>query len=154
MDKAKDFAGDLAELKASIDVTDVLTALKESRTASPAKASTAANLKTEAPARPQRPTTTKTVAELPRRASPKPLPTAAQSFINVTTKLTPETKAKLRQAALLQAAHGRDPATEYGIVNQAVEDWLKRHGYSRRCKGEEQAHGEPTADPTEASEEA
>lgn len=154
MDKAKDFAGDLAELKASIDVTDVLTALKESRTASGDKPPAASNPKTEGAARPPRATTPKAVAELPRKAPPKVVPAATQTFKNVTTKLTPETKEKLRQAAHLQHAYGREPRTEYGIVNQAVEDWLKRHGYSRRCKGEEQAHGEPTADPMEASEEA
>lgn len=143
MDSAKDFDADLQELKTGIEIGDILAAINAPKTKSP----TPANNRSPASAKASPNEAAKPTPQPARRPPPRRPAAERPVFKNVTTKLTPETKERVRQAAKLQAAHGREPNTEYGILNQAAEEWLKRHGYAGRCKSEETAPQE--AEPSE-----
>ena len=54
---------------------------------------------------------------------------ALRAFQNVTTRLSEETNLLLTEAALRQRLGKQVPATRQDIVETAVRDWLRRHGY-------------------------
>jgi len=55
-----------------------------------------------------------------------------QPTLNVTTRLTAETNDRLTEAALRQRLKKVAPATRQEIMEQAVQEWLVRHGYDER----------------------
>lgn len=50
-------------------------------------------------------------------------------LLNVTTRLTSDTNERLTEAALRQRLKKVTPATRQEIIEQAVQEWLTRHGY-------------------------
>lgn len=64
----------------------------------------------------------------------KPLPPTPQARENVTTRLASETNELLTAAALRQKLKGNRPDTRQDIIEEAVSEWLRRHGYDRRKK--------------------
>lgn len=53
-------------------------------------------------------------------------------LVNVTTRLARETNELLTDAALRQRLEKKAPATRQDIVEAALQDWFRRHGYGRR----------------------
>lgn len=50
---------------------------------------------------------------------------------NVSLRLRPETNALLTEAALRQKLKKETPDTRQDIVDDAVQDWLRKHGYAK-----------------------
>lgn len=67
-------------------------------------------------------------------ASIEPSGMALRTRENVTTRLTSETNARLTEAALHQKLKRTHPDTRQDIIEDAVIDWFKKHGYDRRKK--------------------
>jgi hypothetical protein len=55
---------------------------------------------------------------------------------NVTTRLSHETNSQLTEAALRQRLNKATPATRQDIIEEAVQDWLRHHGYNRSQNGQ------------------
>jgi len=147
MNKRPDFASDLQELRLDVheNVASILTAARDR---SPATGETQS--KTPAPEESSLPTKPKPKprSHAPRATAKLPEASERRPLQNVSTKLPPETKELLRQAAHFQAAKRLTPDTEQGIINHALCDWFKRHGYSRRLTAVDSSPGE-TADAAE-----
>lgn len=149
MSKRPDFGVDLNQVKLDVreNVSDILTAAKE-RVAQRNLSPTSQHERVSHTPPREVPESKNIVRTQPTpKQATRPAAKEREVFQNVTTKLTPETKKRLRQAARLQEAHEREPHTEYAIVNEAVQQWLKRHGYGGRWKSEEAAP--PEAESTE-----
>jgi hypothetical protein len=59
------------------------------------------------------------------------------SLENVTTRLRRDTNELLTEAALRQRLKKKLPATRQDIMETALQDWLRKHGYSAtRCEHE------------------
>lgn len=50
-------------------------------------------------------------------------------LVPLTTRLHPDTAQALRRAYLEQKLRGQQPATQQEIVEEALHDWLRRHGF-------------------------
>src|SRR5262249_33631013 len=54
---------------------------------------------------------------------------APLALLNLSVRITPETAAALRHAMLQQKTVGRTPSSTQGIVEEALRDWLRTHGF-------------------------
>lgn len=74
-------------------------------------------------------------AEAHTRTPPKPRPKAAlvEKIVreNVSMRLRPETNELLTEAALRQKLKKEIPDTRQDIVDEALQDWFRKHGYVR-----------------------
>lgn len=142
MNKQADFGKDLATLSENIsaEVGDVLEALQQKRTTSRPTISRkrdepGAGLPTSsaesAPA-PEQPA----VASSPQRERSRsrsrliPFVERDEPLENVTTRLRHKTNELLTEAALRQRLKKEQPATRQDIVEAALGDWFRKHGYS------------------------
>lgn len=141
MNKQPDFGTDLAILNENVtaEVGDVLQALEQKRTAS---RSTVVRKKEEPAAEPPKPTAdTATTPEQPTATSlPRRQRSSSRSRLtvsveqdepveNVTTRLRRKTNELLTEAALRQRLKKEHPATRQDIVEAALTDWFRKHGY-------------------------
>lgn len=140
MNKQPDFGTDLAALQDSVsaEVGDVLHALQQKRSSprsacvskeEPVASHLAATTSVEpAPA---------TGATSPRRSRPASRSRLAsqvereEPLENVTTRLRQRTNELLTEAALRQRLKKETPATRQDIVEAALGDWFRKHGYLR-----------------------
>jgi hypothetical protein len=132
MDKKVDFASDLSVMTSNVDaeVGDVLRAISRQKKKTEVEiidvAATAAENAVQSPV----------AATPPARTSSKPrmrpLFVAEDEVIleNVTTRLRRETNAILTEAALRQRLKKINPATRQDIVEVALREWFKKHGYA------------------------
>ena len=141
MNKQPDFGSDLATLNENVtaEVGDVLQALEQKRTASrPA----IVRKKDEPGAEPRLVTADKTTppeqsaaTSLPRRQRSSSRSRLAVSVEhdepveNVTTRLRRKTNELLTEAALRQRLKKEHPATRQDIIEAALTDWFRKHGY-------------------------
>jgi hypothetical protein len=149
MSKRPDFAVDLNRVKLDVseNVSDILTAAKERVAQRNLSPRTPREAVVEMPQNDGHASKKNQRTSTLRKSATRPEPSEALVFKDVATKLTVQTKESLRRAALLQKANGLKPDTEYAITNEAVEDWLKRHGYARRLKSEDpRQHEAPLGD--------
>ena len=65
----------------------------------------------------------------PRRNSRPQEQRSRKSLVNVTTRLPRETKELLEEAALRQQLAKSAPESEQAIIDDALQQWFKRHGY-------------------------
>lgn len=142
MNKQPDFGNDLAALNENVTaaVGDVLEALQQKRSAKTSEASKKAEEKLVAPA-----ASTESVSEAgPTVATPSPrrqrtsprsrlMPTIERDepLENVTTRLRQTTNELLTEAALRQRLKKELPSTRQDIVEAALRDWFRKHGYGR-----------------------
>lgn len=142
MNKRPDFGNDVATLNENVTaaVGDVLQVLQEKRSVSrPA-------IMKESDARPAEPTANtenpsaleaSPVSNPPRRqrsATRSRLATTIEQdepLENITTRLRQKTNELLTEAALRQRLKKESPATRQSIVEAALTDWFRKHGYSR-----------------------
>lgn len=141
MDKQPDFGNDLAALQDSVtaEVGDLLHVLQQKRSAvrSP-------TVKKEEPQVPQTipafseldPSAPPTVAPTPRRqrslsrSRAVPAIERDEPLENVTTRLRQRTNELLTESALRQRLKKESPATRQDIVEAALGDWFRKHGYA------------------------
>lgn len=147
MDKKMDFGNDLSAMAGEIDadIGDVLQALTLQKkkglpkvveiNAAPVSTPHSEN-PTSAPA--QIVPTTEVRADQPQRRSRRELRmrTKPDTVIdvprqNVSTRLRPDTNALLTEAALRQKLKNVSPNTRQDIIEVALQEWLKRHGYGK-----------------------
>ena len=140
MNKQPDFGTELAILNDTVtaEVGDVLQALEEKRTAS---RPTIVRKKEEPAAEPPQVTADKATApEQPSASSPRRQRSSSRSRLavsvehdepveNVTTRLRRKTNELLTEAALRQRLKKEHPATRQDIVEAALTDWFRKHGY-------------------------
>lgn len=152
MNKQPDFGDDLANLNDNVTaaVGDVLQVLQQKRTngnavvvkqpdaaakEEPKAASTLGIEETEQPV----------VASSPRRQRSAnrsrltPTVDHGEPLENVTTRLRQKTNELLTEAALRQRLKKESPSTRQDIIEVALSDWFRKHGYSR-------SHAEESAD--------
>lgn len=142
MNKQPDFGNDLAALNENVTaaVGDVLEALQQKRTA---KASEASKKAEEQLVEPAASTELTSELNLPvaapspgrQRTSPRsrlaPTIERDEPLENVTTRLRQKTNELLTEAALRQRLKKVTPATRQDIVEAALHDWFRKHGYAR-----------------------
>jgi hypothetical protein len=143
MNKQPDFGNDLATLNESVsaEVGDVLQALQQKRTAT---RPTIVNKKDPAPGTPagSTPDLTATHEQPAAVSSPRRQRSASRSRLtptvdrdepleNVTTRLRLSTNELLTEAALRQRLKKESPATRQDIIETALGDWFRKHGYGR-----------------------
>lgn len=138
MNKEVDFGNDLAALNDNVNaaVGDVLQALQQKRTPQQ-PAAKAEEQPTEAgketPASPAEPPP----ASAPRRqrnsSRTRLTPTIERDepLENVTTRLRQKTNELLTEAGLRQRLKKESPSTRQDIIEAALDDWFRRHGYAR-----------------------
>jgi hypothetical protein len=137
MSNRPDFATDLEELKLGVqeeldqNVSKILTAVKQKRP----HASPPLNEDSQP---------TKTIdlstKQLPSSKLPRGIPVKKQtreagprdSLVNVTTRLSRETKDLLTESALRQKLAKALPDSEQAIIEEALQQWFKRNTYKRR----------------------
>lgn len=68
---------------------------------------------------------------------------ATPVIVNFTTRIARETLDQLGEAALRQQLKRLSPSTRQSIVQEAVSDWLRRHGYAKG-RGSEKVGDGPT----------
>ena len=143
MDRRPDFGKDLATLSddVSAEVGDVLQALRQKKVAGRKVVAIQrvgmGNEQQEAVAdTPSAESTDEApLSALPRRprstTRPKSKPDLDEHVFlqNVTTRLRRETNELLTEAALRQRLKKETPATRQDIVEDALQDWLHKHGY-------------------------
>ena len=131
MDKRPNFLGDVAAVNDSLqDVGSIIAAANNTKTIDikPRRetAPTAAPETVSKATRPEEPR-----ASRPRpRSRPEPPPPVV--LLNVTTRLSRETNDALTAASLHQRLKKLLPATRQDIMEEALGDWLRRHGYASR----------------------
>jgi hypothetical protein len=136
MSKAKDFSEDLAMVSNAVE-TDVDAIVKivrqkdaregELPTPLPATEQTSQAIPIVAhPASPQM-TTQRTLRV---RKSNSSAPAESIPLDNVTTRLRRDTNERLTEAALHQKLKKVQPNTRQDIIEEALQDWLRRHGYA------------------------
>jgi hypothetical protein len=145
MSKQPDFGNDLAALNDNVTaaVDDVLQVLQQKRTAN---RSIAGNTNQDAAAKHETNgaslvveavTAQPAAASSPRRqrsiSRSRLTPTVEhdEPLENVTTRLRQKTNELLTEAALRQRLKKESPATRQDIVEAALGDWFRKHGYSR-----------------------
>lgn len=143
MNKQTDFGNDLATLNENVnaEVGDVLSALQQKRTANRStldmKESPQPTAQAESPSTgdaTQEPLASTSAPRRQRSASRSRLALAVErdeSLENVTTRLRQRTNELLTEAALRQRLKKESPATRQDIVEAALCDWFRRHGYIR-----------------------
>lgn len=144
MSKQPDFGEDLAALNHSVsaEVGDVLQVLQQKRSAKkpasvpttpePPKVPVESNA--DAMALPEQPAASPAIARRQRSASRSRLVPASERdepLENVTTRLRQRTNELLTEAALRQRLKKETPSTRQDIVEAALIDWLRKHGYLR-----------------------
>ena len=142
MNKQPDFGSDLAALNENVTaaVGDVLETLQQKRAAKTSEASKNAKEQLVAPAASAEsvseagPTVT-TPSPRRQRTSPRSrlMPTIERDepLENVTTRLRQTTNELLTEAALRQRLKKELPSTRQDIVEAALRDWFRKHGYGR-----------------------
>ena len=143
MNKQVDFGSDLAALHDNVNasVGDVLEALQQKRAIK--RPESAAKLE-EKPAEPaatgeESPAASAepSVASSPRRqrtsSRSRLTPTIERDepLENVTTRLHRQTNELLTESALRQRLKKESPATRQDIIEAALGDWFRKHGYTR-----------------------
>ena len=142
MNKQPDFGNDLAALNENVTaaVGDVLEALQQKRAVKTSVTGKKVEEKLVEPAAPAEsvseaePTV---AAPSPRRqrTSPRsrltPMIERDEPLENVTTRLRQSTNELLTEAALRQRLKKATPATRQDIVEAALHDWFRKHGYGR-----------------------
>lgn len=142
-----DFGNDLSTMTEEItaELGDVLQALSLQKKK---PASKTVEFNTAHAPKPRAETSSSPSGETPRatndeaakpRAPRREQRTAAKSALdddvllqNVTTRLRPDTNALLTEAALRQKLKKTVPDTRQDIIEEALQEWLRRHGYNRR----------------------
>jgi hypothetical protein len=146
MSKQADFGNDLAALNDNVTaaVDDVLQALQQKRStkqrvsnptieASPADSTPSTT--PDAATKPEQPAASSPPNDLPRRqrlASRSKLAVTVEEdepLENVTTRLRRSTNALLTEAALRQRLKKVAPDSRQAIVEAALHDWFRKHGY-------------------------
>ena len=141
MNKQPDFGTDLATLNDNVtaEVGDVLQALEQKRTASRRPI---VSKKEEPAAEPPQVTADNTTApEQPAATSSSRRPRSSsrsrltvsieheEPVENVTTRLRRKTNELLTESALRQRLKKEHPATRQDIIEAALTDWFRKHGY-------------------------
>ncbi len=143
MNKQPDFGKDLAALNDSVaaEVGDVLQALRQKQAAKRAvivkkgETMTQEQPQTAVDAAEEKPQETAT-SHAVRRSRPaqrsrlKPVIEREDSLENVTTRLRSQTNELLTEAALRQRLRKESPATRQDIIEAALGDWFRKHGYA------------------------
>jgi hypothetical protein len=142
MNKQPDFGNDLAALNENVTaaVGDVLKALQQKRATKTTAVSKKAD---EKDVQPSAPVESVYGAELAIAApSPRRQRMSSRSRLtpsverdepleNVTTRLRQKTNELLTEAALRQRLKKEMPATRQDIIEAALGDWFRKHGYGR-----------------------
>lgn len=143
MNKQPDFGNDLAALHENVNVSvgDVLEALQQKRVVKrPEPVAKPAEKPAEPAATSEEPaavSSTSSVANQPRRqrtsARSRLTPTIEREepLENVTTRLRQKTNELLTEAALRQRLKKETPSTRQAIIETALGDWFRKHGYRR-----------------------
>lgn len=143
MNKTVDFGNDLAALNenVNVEVGDVLSALQNNRTASRPAPLTKESSAPGGPAEPTphvdasaEPLATSSAPRRQRSASRSRLALAVEReepLENVTTRLRQKTNELLTESALRQRLKKESPSTRQDIIEAALHDWFRKHGYSR-----------------------
>lgn len=143
MNKKPDFGNDLANLNDNVTaaVDDVLQVLQQKRTASrPDIAPREAVTPREQPDSATVVAPSESAKQTP--SSPRRQRFASRSRLvpevdhdepleNVTTRLRQKTNERLTEAALRQRLKKETPASRQDIIEAALTDWFRKHGYSR-----------------------
>jgi hypothetical protein len=134
MSKAKDFSEDLAIVSKAV-ATDVDTIVKIVRQKDAGEGEKQHSLSIDEPP----------IHDVPAAVSPTP-PASSQRTLrprksnvavppegipldNVTTRLRRDTNERLTEAALRQKLKKERPNTRQDIIEEALQEWLRRHGY-------------------------
>lgn len=123
MNEKGDFMNELNDVKTEMeDIGNILALVNESKKPRPAPRSST----TAPPEQPvaERPKTTKPLRAAIQKEAAEPVP-----WQNVTTRLTRKTNELLSEATLHQRLKKTTPATRQEIIEAALQDWFKRHGY-------------------------
>lgn len=143
MNKQPDFGHDLSALNENVnaEVGDVLQALKQKRNAHRPtiirQAETPASQPSEPNTEERIPPTPPTAVKLQRsprdapRSRTTPVLERDEVWKSVTTRLRLETVELLKESCLRQELKKKSPHTGQGIVDEALGDWFRKHGYSR-----------------------
>lgn len=145
MNKQPDFGNDLAALNDNVtaEVGDVLQALQQKRAAmrpvivqkndEPAPgAPTRADAGEVAPDQPIAGVTPARSKRQVNHSRPAHAIEQGEVWKSVTTRLRLETLALLKEACLRQELKKKAPHTGQGIIDEALGDWFRKHGYLRR----------------------
>lgn len=149
MNKQPDFGSDLAALNENVTaaVGDVLEALQQNREA---KRSDVIKKAEEKAVEPTSSADQPVASESPAVSAPRRHRMASRSRLtlaierdepleNVTTRLRQQTNELLTEAALRQRLKKQSPATRQDIIEAALGDWFRKHGYAR---GRDEALGD------------
>jgi len=141
MNKQVDFGHDLAALQENVNasVGDVLEALQQKRVVKrPEPVATPEEKAVEPTASGEEPASSMpSVANQPRRqrtpSRSRLTPTIERDepLENVTTRLRQPTNELLTEAALRQRLKKETPSTRQDIIETALHDWFRKHGYAR-----------------------
>jgi|694.fasta_scaffold35511_3 hypothetical protein len=81
----------------------------------------------------RRPMTTAAAAAFvqhgPAAARQPAQPVAATGTVMLSVRLRPDVMAAVRMAAVTRKNAGQQPATTQGVVQVALEEWLRSHGH-------------------------
>lgn len=141
MDKRPDFGKDLVSLTANVEaeVGDVLDALRQKKSTPPrivrerqvnaaVEHSDAKSASAETPTE-NGATASERRMRSARRSRLRPVIERDEILENVTTRLPRATNELLTEAALRQRLKKELPATRQDIVEAALTDWFRKHGY-------------------------
>ena len=140
MSKQPDFGNDLAALNENVTaaVGDVLEALQQKRVGKRAELAAKPEEKSgEVGEEPSAASSKTILANPPRRQRTSfrsrltPTIERDEPLENVTTRLRQSTNELLTEAALRQRLKKETPATRQDIVEAALHDWFRKHGYGR-----------------------
>jgi len=131
MVEAKSFSDDLATLQTDIstDLGGILKMVKERNDGKSLRAAKAVSHANEVG--PEKPAND-SPSERPSRQSramQRPRLEESVAVENVTTRLQRDTNEQLTEAALRQKLKKTKPDTRQGIIEIAVQEWLRRSGY-------------------------
>lgn len=142
MNKQPDFGNDLAALNDNVtaEVGDVLRVLEQKRTATrpvivrKAEESTAAVQNTvDAETAREEPAAAKPPRGKREPSRPRIAPAIEKEEVwkSITTRLRIETVELLKEACLRQELKKKSPHTGQAIIDEALGDWFRKHGYGR-----------------------
>jgi len=131
MDRKPDFATDLSAMTANVDaeVGDVLRAISQQKKKPEVKVvnvAAATDIIGDDPAL----TSPQPRTHMKSRRSPAIVSGEDIVLENVTTRLRRETNELLTEAALRQRLKKTNPASRQDIVEAALREWFKKHGYT------------------------
>jgi hypothetical protein len=145
MNKKPDFGSDLAALSDNVaaEVGDVLKALREKKNATrPIITSKTQHDQEQSAVRVEK-VMVAAVVEPPRiqrRTSRSQLKAASERdevLENVTTRLRRQTNELLTEAALRQKLKKESPSTRQDIIEFALQEWFRKHGYRESARSDE-----------------